>query len=81
MTRTFAITLAALATVFAGCGGLGDPDANNDVLTTYSGSLTDPDGLTIEGELRVALIWFGGNFADSPPASTCHWTARRTSTC
>jgi hypothetical protein len=58
--RALALALSLAALLAAGgvaCGDLGDPDASPAVLASFRGALTDMDGVEVEGELRVALIW------------------------
>ncbi|TNF22745.1 MAG: hypothetical protein EP329_28310 [Deltaproteobacteria bacterium] len=61
MTRhTVALTLAA-ALLAGGCGSLDDPGA--EAVVTIHGALEATTGVSIDGEVRVAFLWFSQRFS------------------
>jgi hypothetical protein len=49
--------LAAMGLVLSACGSLDPNTSGVPALTTLSGSLSNPDSLSVAGSVRVAVVW------------------------
>jgi hypothetical protein len=52
------LALAALTAGLWGCGGLETETAQPSTLARLQGIVSDPTGVNVRGELRVAVVWF-----------------------
>ncbi len=62
------IRLTLLAFVLASCGQLAEDDTTDRELASFTGTITNPHGIELDGELQVAVTWLSVNTDLDPDA-------------